>query len=123
QTFAIVRDQENRTWISSQIFLEPLERFEIEMIRRFVEQKQIGFHHKQPREMSAHDPAATQSARRAIKIGLAKREPGQDSFCFRLELPAAVLIKNMERIMIDNVVQSLPGLVLLDHFLRVHKLG
>src|SRR5205823_330767 len=73
--------------------------------------------------MSAHDPATTQSARRAIKIGFAKREPSQDSFCFRFELPAAVLIKNLERIMIGNIVQSLPGLVLLDHFLRVHKLG
>ena len=59
QKFAIVRDHDNRARISSQIFLEPLKRFEIEMIRRFVEQKEVGFHHEQPREMSAHDPAAT----------------------------------------------------------------
>ncbi len=59
QKFAIVRDHDNRARITSQIFLEPLQRFEIEMIRRFVEQKEVGFHHEQPREMSAHDPAAT----------------------------------------------------------------
>ena len=59
QKFAIVRDHDNPARISSQIFLEPLKRFEIEMIRRFVEQKKIGFHHQQPREMRAHDPAAT----------------------------------------------------------------
>ena len=59
QKFAIVRDHDNRARITSQIFLEPLKRFEIEMIRRFVEQKKIGLHHEQAREMSAHDPAAT----------------------------------------------------------------
>ena len=37
QKFAIVRDHHNRARISSQIFLKPLERFEIEMVRRFVE--------------------------------------------------------------------------------------
>ena len=59
QKFAIVRDHDNRARITSQIFLEPLKRFEIEMIRWFVEQKKIGLHHEQPRQMSAHDPAAT----------------------------------------------------------------
>src|SRR5439155_2887742 len=58
QKLAIVRDHDNRAWISSQIFLEPLKRFEIEMIRRFVEQKEVGFHYEQAREMRAHDPAA-----------------------------------------------------------------
>src|SRR5438874_979561 len=59
QKFAVVRDHDNRARITSQIFLEPLKRFEIEMIRRFVEQKEVGFHHEQAREMSAHNPAAT----------------------------------------------------------------
>jgi hypothetical protein len=59
QEFAIVRDHDNRARITSQIFLEPLQRFEIEMIRWFVEQKKIGLHQEQSREMRAHDPATT----------------------------------------------------------------
>ena len=76
------------------------------MVRRFVEQKEIGLHHEQPREMSAHDPAAAQGARRAIEIGFAKSESGEDPFRFWLEFPAAVLVKNMERIVISHVVRS-----------------
>ena len=78
--------------------------------------------------MRAHDPAAAQGARRAIEIGFAKSESGEDPFRFWFELPAAVLVKNMERIVIGRVVTGLsdPGcscFVLLDHFLRVHQLG
>src|SRR5207248_1780445 len=80
QKLAIVRDHDNRARIILKIFLEPLERFEIEMVRRFVEKKKIRFHHQQPREMRAHDPAAAQSARRAIEISFAKSEPSQDPF-------------------------------------------
>src|SRR5947208_5226296 len=127
QKFTIVRDHDNRARITSQIFLEPLKRFEIEMIRRFVEQKKIGLHHEQPREMSAHDPAAAQGARRAIEISFAKSESGQDPFCFWFELPPAVLVKNMERIVISRLGSGISDrgyscFVLLDHFLRVHQL-
>src|SRR4029079_10002894 len=59
QKFAIVRDHDNRARITSKVFLKPLKRFEIEMVRWFVEQKKIGLHNQQAREMSAHDPAAT----------------------------------------------------------------
>ena len=38
QKFAIVRDHQDRARIISQIFLEPDERFEIEMIGRLIEQ-------------------------------------------------------------------------------------
>src|SRR5438309_6801639 len=93
------------------------------MMRRFVEQKETGLHHEQPREMSAHAPPATQGARGAIEISFAKSEPGQDLFCFRFQLPAAVLIKNMERIMIGRVISLLIMIVLVigDDFLRVHQ--
>jgi hypothetical protein len=78
--------------------------------------------------MSPHDPAAAQGARRAVEISFAKSESGEDPFCFRFELPPAVLIKNMERIVISRVISLMlvlvivPGFVLLDYFLRVHQL-
>src|SRR5437762_12424036 len=95
------------------------------MIGRFVEQKQVGLHHEQPRKMSAHDPSAAQGARRAIEISFAKSESGQDAFGFRFELLAAVLIKNMERIMISRVISLLLMIMIVlvigDHVLRVDK--
>src|SRR5437764_13188298 len=93
------------------------------MVCRLVEQKEIGFHHQQSREMRPHDPAAAQSARRAIEISFAKSESGQDPFRFRFQLPAAVLIKNMKRIMISRVIRSMPCFMFGDYFLRVDKLG
>src|SRR5207247_6475592 len=60
--------------------------------------------------------------RRAVEISFAKRESGEDPFCFWFELPAAVFIKNVEGIVICRVVRSVAGFVVLDHFLRVHQL-
>src|SRR5438094_4841405 len=75
--------------------------------------------------MSAHDPAATQGARRAVEISFAKSESGEDPFCFWFELPPAVLVKNMERIVICRVISLvlmlMIVLVILDHFLRMHQ--
>ena len=59
QKLAIVRDHHDRARIMSQIILKPVQRFEIEMVRRLVEQQQVGFLREQAREMRAHDPAAT----------------------------------------------------------------
>src|SRR3954470_1662044 len=64
-----------------------------------------------------------------MEISLAKGESSEDPFGFRFQFPAAVLVENMERIVINRAVRLVlmlvivPGFVLLDHFLRVHKLG
>src|SRR4030095_14437742 len=58
-----------------------------------------------------------------------KSESGQAPFCFWFELPPAVLVKNMERIVICRVISLMlvlmliivPCFVFLDHFLRVHQ--
>ena len=57
------------------------------MVRRLVEQEQIGLEHEQAREMRAHNPAATECARRPVEIRFAKREPGQNLLRLRLDLP------------------------------------
>src|SRR5205823_7610565 len=49
-----------------------------------------------------------------------------DPFCFWFELPPAVLVKNMERIVISRVGTGISDLgysrlVLLDYFLRLHQ--
>ena len=41
QKLAVVRDDQDRAGITLQIFLEPEQRLEVEMVRRFVEQQQV----------------------------------------------------------------------------------
>src|SRR4051812_29034299 len=61
QELTVMRDHQDRARISRQVILKPDERFEIEMVRWFVEQKKIGFLDQQSRQVRAHDPAAAKS--------------------------------------------------------------
>src|ERR1700730_2354469 len=106
QEFAIVRDHDDRAGIVLQIFLEPLERFEIEMVGRLVEEKEFGLHYQQPRKMRRLHPAATKSARRSGEITFAKSEPSEHAFRLWFKLPAAVLVENVQGAMIGRVVRS-----------------
>ena len=67
------------------------------MVGGLVEEKKLRFLDEKAREMGAHDPAAAESFRRPIEIRFAKGEPRQDTLCLGLELPAAMLVKGMER--------------------------
>ena len=65
-------------------------------------------------------------ARAGRSKSVSRKASPEDPFCFWFELPAAVLVKNMERIVIRRVGTGIndPGyscFVLLDHFLRVHQ--
>jgi len=55
QEFAIVRDHDDCAGIILQIFLEPLERFKVEMVGRFVEQEDIGLFEQ---NLAKRNPAA-----------------------------------------------------------------
>ena len=48
--------------------------------------------------MRAHDPAAAQGARRPREIALAKSEPGEDAFRFRLDLPVVLIFQCLVRL-------------------------
>ena len=48
--------------------------------------------------MRAHDPAAAHGARRPVEIRFAKSEPGQNPLRLRLELPAAVFVEDVQRV-------------------------
>ena len=63
------------------------------MVGRLVEEQKIRLHHEQPREMRAHDPAAAQCAGRPRKIALAKSEPGENPFRFRLDFPIVLFLQ------------------------------
>ena len=93
------------------------------MVRWFVEQEKIGLHHQKPRQMRAHDPTAAHGARRTIEIALAKCETSQDTFGFRLELPAAVFVEDVQGGVITFFVTANTRFVALDQLLRLHQLG
>ena len=48
--------------------------------------------------MRAHDPAAAQGARRPREITLAKSEPGEDAFRFRLDFPVVLIFQRLVRL-------------------------
>ena len=91
EKFAVVRDDENRAGIILQITLKPEQRFEVEMVRRLVEQQQVRLLREQTREVRAHDPAAAHFARGPVEILFAKAEAGEDLLGLGFELVAAVL--------------------------------
>jgi len=55
---AVVGDENHREGIRAEIFLEPVARLEVEMVRRLVEQQQIRASEQQLGERDAHLPSA-----------------------------------------------------------------
>ncbi len=105
-------DHQDRARIGTEIILEPVERLEIEVVRRLIQQQEVGLHDQQARQMGAHDPAAAHSAGHAIEVRFAEGEAVQDLFRLGLELPAAQFVKGRQSIVIlliaRCVLRSLP---------------
>ncbi|NYH20482.1 hypothetical protein GGD41_007824 [Paraburkholderia bryophila] len=72
EEFAVVRDHDQRAWITVQPVFEPDDRVQIQVIGRFVEQQQIRAAHQRLREIQTHAPAAREAADRLA--GLVERE-------------------------------------------------
>ena len=116
EKFAVVRNDHDRAGIRRQIFLEPEQRLEVEMVGRFVEHQQVRLLHEQPRQVRAHHPAAAHFARRAVKILFAKAEAGQNLLRLRFQLIAAQFMKAVVRVVVDflhvircDVMVGIPG--------------
>ena len=58
QKITVVRDQHIGMRIIDQILLQPVARFKIKMVRRLIQQKQVGFLQQQLGQRNAHLPAA-----------------------------------------------------------------
>src|SRR3954470_9873194 len=78
EKFAVVRDDENRSRIRLEIFLEPKQGFQVQVIGGFVEQQQIRLLGQKAGQMRAHDPAAAHFAGRTIEIRFAKAKSRQN---------------------------------------------
>jgi hypothetical protein len=91
EKFAVVRNCKNGTWIAREVILKPTERFEIEVVRGFVEQQQIRLLYEQSRQVRTHDPATAEFAQRPVKIALAKSKARKNAL--RHSLRAAIGVR------------------------------
>ena len=75
---ALVADHHQRAGIILEVILEPQRRFEIEMVRRLVEQQHVGLGEQQGAERDAHLPPARIAVERLGLHLLVEAEPEQD---------------------------------------------
>ena len=75
---ALVADDDQRAGIALEEVLEPQRRFEIEVVRRLVEQQQVGRREQQRGERDAHLPAAREAVERPRLHLLVEAEAEQD---------------------------------------------
>ena len=85
-------DQQDGAGILAEIILEPEERFQIQMVRRFVQHQQVRLLGQQPRQMRAHHPAAAQLARGAVEIRLLETQAGENLLGLGHELAVVLVI-------------------------------
>ena len=75
---AIVRDEQHGAVEAVELVLEPLERAQVEVVRRLVEQQQVGVRRERARERGARQLAARERLERALELLVDEPEPAQD---------------------------------------------
>jgi hypothetical protein len=89
---AIVRDQDDGTRVRRQELLEPVPRFEVEVVRRLVEQQHVGPAQQELREVDAHLPAAGEIAAVAVHVGVDEAQAVQHRLRLGFDVVAAVVV-------------------------------
>ena len=74
EKIAIVGDQYQGPRVAFEPLLQPDDRVEIEVVRRFIKQQQIGTANQRLREVETHTPAAGKVAHRSFKLFVAETE-------------------------------------------------
>ena len=72
-----MRDEHDRGVERLQVRLEPLERLDVEVVGRLVEQQQVGIAGQRPRQRGARELAAGERRQRAVEVRVAEPEPVQ----------------------------------------------
>ena len=85
-----MRDEQQRAGELAQVVLQPADRVDVEVVRRLVEQEQIGLGDERLAEERASPPAAGQLAERTIGR---QRQPRHDGLDTLLEPPSIALLE------------------------------
>ena len=91
----VVRDQHQGGRITLQQILQPLDRGQIEVVRRLVEQQQVRPLQKDPREFRAHAPASAQFLHRPVHILAHKADPFQHALHLHVVIGRADRIETL----------------------------
>ena len=75
EKFAVVRDDEHGGGLAPQPGFEPDDRVEVEVVRRLVEQQQIGRAEQRPRQRQPVAPTARERRDRAVRVARSEAEP------------------------------------------------
>ena len=89
---AVVRHEDQRAGVLGQEVLQPGDRFEVEVVGRFVEQQHVGLRDQGPREQDAPAPSARQ--RIDHRVGR-ERQPREHQLDPLLEAPAVALLEGV----------------------------
>ena len=73
-----MRDEDHGGVQRLQHRLEPLERLDVEVVRRLVEQQQVGLRRERARERRARQLAAREGRERPVEVGIGEAEPAHD---------------------------------------------
>ncbi len=87
---AIVRDEDDGVRVGDQVRLEPVAGVEIEVVRRFVEQQQIGLAEEQLGEGDPHLPAARERVHRTLRVVGLEAEAAQHGGDLQVDAVAVV---------------------------------
>ena len=93
QKVSIVRNQDKRKWIRCQIFFQPVARFQVEMVRRLVQKKDVRLLQQQLGQSDSHLPAAGKLFRAPRPVLLLETEAVQHRPDLRLDRVAVTRAK------------------------------
>ena len=74
---AVVRDEDDGRVDRGELALEPLEAVDVEVVRRLVEQEQVGVARERAAERGARQLAAGEGRELPVEVGVAEAEPAQ----------------------------------------------
>ena len=112
QKSTVVRDEQHRAVVILQILLQPLDRLDVEVVRRLVEQKDRRTPQQQFRQLDTHAPTARKLARGASEIRPFESEAQQGLFDVRV---AGLTAEDM--VMILRIVQPVQELLVFGTFI------
>ena len=81
---AVMRGDEDGAVIAFQIALKPALRFQVKIVRRLIEQKNIRIKEKESGQFDTGLPAAAELGQPTFEIGFGETQPREDNLCFVL---------------------------------------
>src|SRR5208283_1151913 len=93
----VVGNQDKSRRTVQKIVFQPQKAFQIEVVCRLVEQQQVGFRQKEPRQFEAHHPTPAKLRYRNAKLVAAKPEAFKDFFSSRFKVVSNQVLDPFER--------------------------